>query len=237
MQNRNWQNPWCLDDQRFPAFWDDLKSECIKINKGICATPNAFKKHAPFDASLTQRVKWLNTNILRPIQRLESAFVEDRKPYLRHWEEYGEDEVTFDQRTIDELKQLKTRAENLTVWLQQEIDGETAGKVPHTNEIRSYVVFVAIAEARKHFPEIKQSRGNWDQEKGIMIGRTPDYVRRVFWKQQGSTNSWTTKLKKLSNQQIYSIYIGLSSSFPLLAIQIILSQTSIVGALLHSTQH
>ncbi|MCZ4273378.1 hypothetical protein O4H47_13545 [Maritalea porphyrae] len=174
-----------LNDECFPAFWDELKSECLKINRGISTSPNAFKKYAPFDASLTQRMKWLNTNILRPIQRLESSLVEENKPHFHHWEDYGESPVEFSSDVLNELTELRTRTESLASWLQQEIDGETAGKISHTNEIRSYIVFVAIDTARKHFPNIKMSRGNWDDIKGMMIGRTQDYVRAVFQETTG----------------------------------------------------
>lgn len=133
--------------------------------------------------------------MLRPIERLEKALTDENKPHFQHWEEYGENECVFSDALLAELANLKSRTENLANWLNEEIDGETAGKIAHTNEIRSYIVFVAIDTARKHFPEIKQSRGNWDHVKGVMIGRTQDYVRQVFLETTGRHELLDSKIE------------------------------------------
>ena len=135
-----------MEDDRFPDFWNSLRTECFKIHRGIASSPNSFNKYAPFDATLTQRVKWLDTNVLKPIERLESALNAENDAHFRHWEEYGDCAPLVGDGFLEELSAFKEKAQNLKEWIQQEIDGETAGKIAHTNEIRSYIVFVAIDE-------------------------------------------------------------------------------------------
>lgn len=173
-----------------------MRSQCLKIHRGIATTPNSFKKYAPFDTSLTQRVKWLDTNVLKPIERLENALDEKNDPHFRHWEQYGDIEPLVGDDFSDALAVLKEKTQSLSNWMQQEIDGETAGKIAHTNEIRSYIVFVAMDEARKHFPDLKLSRGNWDEKHNAMMGRTPDYVRRVFLETTGAHEQLDNKIKE-----------------------------------------
>ena len=68
----------------------------------------------------------------------------------------------------------------LSQWMQGEIDGDNGGAIAHTNEIRLYIVGVAITTVQDHFPEIKITRGVWDVDLGQSTGQIPDYVRRVF---------------------------------------------------------
>lgn len=183
-----------LSDERFPDFWHSLRTECLKIHSGIATSPNSFKRYAPFDATLTQRVKWLDANVLKPIERLENALRSENDPHFRHWEEYGDCKPLITGGFLTELSALKAKAQNLSEWMKREIDGENAGKIAHTNEIRSYIVYIAIDAVRDHFPDIKLSRGNWDNKLKVMEGRTPAYVRRVFLETTGRHEALDSKI-------------------------------------------
>ena len=171
-----------------------MRTECLKIHSGIATSPNSFKRYAPFDATLTQRVKWLDANVLKPIERLENALRSENDPHFRHWEEYGDCRPLITGSFLTELSALKAKTQILSEWMKREIDGENAGKIAHTNEIRSYIVYIAIDAVRDHFPEIKLSRGNWDNKLKVMEGRTPAYVRRVFLETTGCHEPLDSKI-------------------------------------------
>ncbi|MDH4415152.1 MAG: hypothetical protein QE484_17735 [Rhizobium sp.] len=139
-------------------------------------------------------MKWLDANVLKPIERLENALRSENDPHFRHWEEYGDCKPLITGGFLTELSALKAKAQNLSEWMKREIDGENAGKIAHTNEIRSYIVYIAIDAVRDHFPDIKLSRGNWDNKLKVMEGRTPAYVRRVFLETTGRHEALDSKI-------------------------------------------
>lgn len=173
-----------LNNDRFPAFWAALRENCLKIRRGIETTPNSFRI-APFDATLTQRLQWLQANVLNPIEKLKAAIAEDKQPHFHHWEQYGNGEPPATPGLIAELENLERKATEIAEWLEGDRSGARWGAHSHNDEIRYYIVFTAIEELRKHFPEVKLTRGNWDEGVRIMSGAVPDYVRRVFLETAG----------------------------------------------------
>lgn len=173
------------DDQVFATFWNKLRDECLKVRRGIEASPNGFRL-APFDKSLTQRKTWLQRHVVNPIETLEAALSDENAPHFAHWERYGDDDLHSDTALLEALAELKEKAFLLQREFEDEITGETAGKITHTHEIRHYVVFVCLSELRENYPSLKRSRGNWDKELGQSVGPVPDFVRRVFFETTGN---------------------------------------------------
>jgi hypothetical protein len=184
-----------LNDKRFEAFWISLRTECLKIRRGIETTPNSFRKISPFDASLTQRVQWLKTNVLNPIEKLKAAIATENHPHFNHWETYGEVEAPDTDDLRSELNRLEQKAMTIAEWLEGELSGQPAGKLSHNDEIRHYIVFTALEELRHHFPEIRLVRGNWDKGVRNMTGIVPDYVRRVFLETTGQNETLNGQLQ------------------------------------------
>lgn len=172
------------DDETFSHFWNRLRAECLKIRRGVQASPNGFRL-APFDMSLTQRTTWLQRKVINPIETLEAALTDENVPHFAHWEQYGEVEPVADEALLASLAELKNRATRLQAKFADEITGEKAGKVTHTHEIRYYIVHVCLSELRDCYPNLKLSRGNWDKEIKIATGTIPDFVRRVFLETTG----------------------------------------------------
>ncbi|TMM51686.1 hypothetical protein [Sulfitobacter sabulilitoris] len=172
------------DDETFSHFWNRLREECLKVRRGVEASPNGFRL-APFDMSLTQRSTWLQRKIINPIVTLEAALTDENGPHFAHWERYGEVVPVADETLLASLAELKNRAKRLQAELEDEITGEKAGKVTHTHEIRYYIVHVCLSELRECYPNLKLSRGNWDKEIKIATGAIPDFVRRIFLETTG----------------------------------------------------
>lgn len=173
------------DDQVFASFWNKLRDECLKVRRGIEASPNGFRL-APFDKSLTQRKTWLQRQVVKPIETLQAALSDENAPHFAHWERYGDDVPHPNTALLDALANLKNKAMSLQREFEDEITGRTAGKITHTHEIRQYVVFVCLSELRENYPNLKRSRGNWDKELGQSVGLVPDFVRRVFFETTGN---------------------------------------------------
>lgn len=172
------------DDEAFSRFWNRLREECLKIQRGVKASPNGFRL-APFDMSLTQRTTWLQRKVINPIETLEAALTDENGPHFAHWERYGEVEPAADEALLSSLAELKNRATRLQAEFADEITGEKAGKVTHTHEIRYYIVHVCLSELRDCYPNLKLSRGNWDKEIKVATGAIPDFVRRIFLETTG----------------------------------------------------
>ena len=172
------------DDDAFLRFWTRLRDECLKIRRGVEASPSGFRL-APFDMSLMQRTTWLQRQINNPIETLEAALADENGAHFSHWERYGEVEPVADETLLASLTELKNSATRLQAEFADEITGDKAGKIMHTHEIRHYIVHVCLSELRECYPNLKLSRGHWDKEIKIATGAIPDFVRRIFLETTG----------------------------------------------------
>ena len=166
-----------LDDDRFSDFWDVVCVRGLRMRRLIEMTPSSFQL-SPVNATATQRIEWLNTNVVCPIERLEGAGNDENLPYFHHWEDGSDPKRMIANELLDDLAELRAKAEALTKSLQTEIQQD----ISHSSEIRFDIVYNALGDLHEHFPEIKLSRGNWDREYKCSFGRVPDYVRRVFFR-------------------------------------------------------
>lgn len=147
-------------------------------------SPSAFAV-SPFDMSATQRIMWLQRNVMHPVERLEIALETQNKPHFVHWEEESlGTRGTFIPEDIDStlagLAALRDQAEALIAKLRVDF----RMKVPANDEIRFTIVYDAIWDLHDFFPDFPLSRGNWDPEHK-QVGILPDYVRRVFLETTG----------------------------------------------------
>lgn len=148
-------------------------------------SPSAFAV-SPFDMSATQRITWLQRNVLHPIERLENALASASRPNFVHWEEEllrhrGPFMPNDIDRTLAGLAALKAQANDLIAKLELDL----GMKVQTTDEVRFTIVHDAIWDLHEFFPDFPLSRGNWDADLKRMIGVLPDYVRRVFLETTG----------------------------------------------------
>ena len=131
--------------------------------------------------SATQRITWLERNVLQPAERLEAALLPENRPKFVYWEDVLSDQYddkspgAKDDLFLD-LSTLKYQAKKIIARLELDLEM----KVQTTDEIRFSIVFDAIHDLRDFYPDFPLSRGNWDSELKQMIGTLPEYVRRVF---------------------------------------------------------
>ena len=155
---------------------------------------------SPQQISHTRRVEWLDSHVLSPTQKLESALSKSNEFYFELWPE--DDRIkrfTARPSLITLLNELTTCA----VSLRQVLSDYILEKIPATAEMRADIVYNLMALAFEHFPGLKLSRGKYDNELKRMVGRTPDYVRRAFLEITGSDEQLDQPIKEYvsSNSQ------------------------------------
>jgi hypothetical protein len=139
---------------------------------------------APFDASLTQRIQWLSAQVIAPADRLLDALDEANRPYFAEWP----DEYRLpDRPDLDEARSRIEEVHHHATALRDSLEGQLSQKIAHTSEMRYDIVTALLDILKKHFPDIKQSRGQYDDHLRTTVGTIPDYVRRAFLEITGST--------------------------------------------------
>jgi len=139
---------------------------------------------APFDASLTERIEWLSTQVIGPAERLLDALDDANRPYFSDWP----DEYRFpDRPDLDEARDpVKTIREYATA-LRDSLSSQRLQKIAHTSEMRYDIVTALLDILKEHFPDVRRTRGQYDRQLGRTVGVIPDYVRRAFFEITGST--------------------------------------------------
>ena len=138
---------------------------------------------APFGASLTRRIEWLDTQVIKPTERLLKALEPDNRPYFSDWpEEFPIRNLADLDAAAAQLEPLLAHATRLHSNLQAQLDDG----ISHLSEMRYDIVLNILDILREHFPEVKLSRGQHDQELGFTIGAIPDFVRAAYEEITGS---------------------------------------------------
>jgi hypothetical protein len=162
--------------EQLDKLGSELKKYGIAIRQTIRSVPNGFPD-APFNESNTQRIKWIENNILTPVGKLLQAFEEKNAPRLSLWPEDRRMPSTIaSERFIEELAEVREKAATLHFLLAEQIEG----KLAPNSELRYDIVSNLIASAIENYPDLKMSRGTYDKKLKAMIGQTPAYVRCGF---------------------------------------------------------
>ena len=139
---------------------------------------------APFDASLTKRIEWLTTQVIRPAEKLLNALDHTNRPYFAEWpDEYRLPDRPNLDATCEPLNAIRAHA----VALRDSLDGQLLQKIAHTSEMRYDIVTALIDILKEHFPDVKRNRGQHYRNLRKTVGAIPDYVRRAFFEITGST--------------------------------------------------
>lgn len=171
------------DDPRLPAFRDELKEYGATRRRDIRSMPIGYPI-APFDASLTQRIEWLTTQVIKPAERLLDALGDANRPYFAEWpHEYR----LPDRPNLDGAREPLNAVHEHAIALRDTLDGQLSQKIAHTSEMRYDIVTALLDILKEHFPDMKRSRGQYDGDLGVTVGVIPDYVRRAFFEITGST--------------------------------------------------
>ena len=155
---------------------------CAHYREIISTLPcDLHKAGAPFNLSLTKRADWLETQVIKPAQRLMDALQAENRPMFSTWP-YPLDPPKF--RDNDRLNAELTELLAETNKLRQDLRNQQADDAGHSQELRQEV-FNALARLfRKHAPDVKPNRGTYDEhpdpKKRKRIGNYVDAMRLAF---------------------------------------------------------
>jgi hypothetical protein len=170
------------DDPRIGGFQLALRTLGEDRRRAIESMPIDFPI-APFDESMTKRMRWLESNVLAPIDTLLYALSERTRPYFSEWPGDRRIPTRPDFAEVSEkLAAVHAYAEGLRVAL----DYQLGMKAPHNSEMRYDIVSNLIDLLAEHFPEVPRTRGQYDKSLRMTVGRMPDFVRRAFQEITGS---------------------------------------------------
>lgn len=169
------------DNAAVAALQGDLTNICAHYREVISTLPCDLPD-APFNLSLTKRADWLETNVIKPCERLEKAVEVGMRPMFSTWP-YPLSVPVFRNNTVLqlELSALSKAATDIRNSLRAQQE-EDAG---HSQELRAEV-FASIARLiRQHCPDVKPSRGVYDTELRRRVGGYVDAMRMIFAKITG----------------------------------------------------
>ena len=163
------------------AFRTELIDLCAHFHEVISTLPCDLPS-APLNLSLTKRADWLETNVVKPGQRLLEALQTENRPMFSTWP-YPLDPPKFRDNTklVAELSELVAVADEL----RQDLRNQQADDAGHSQELRQEV-FSAIARLmQKHCPDVKPNRGVYDSHLRRRVGIYVDAMRLIFSKITG----------------------------------------------------
>jgi hypothetical protein len=84
----------------------------------LSSMPNEFEIFAPFDATLTDRVNWLDVEVLNTLERLIAALSPENRAWFSLWPNDVTDELKPDyDAALAHLESLRLMAQNVVINL------------------------------------------------------------------------------------------------------------------------
>lgn len=132
---------------------------------------------APSDDTLSQRLAWVDAQLLNPIERVLEALDPENRHLLSLWPEEPDANLIPDYDEIAErLKSLRILGQNLAIIIAK----YRFHDLPPSPLIR-YRIVAAIAEVLDDaLPDLRPSRGTYDPSTKQFHGVYPALVRRIF---------------------------------------------------------
>ena len=168
------------DDDALAALRDELIGIGQRYRRIIETTPCDLQG-APFNKTLTQRGDWLQTNVVRPTERLLSALADEQRPWFATWPYEHEFKEFPDQvRLLADLQEGLDFSTQLLTIIRSE-QGADAGT---NQELRFYIFKDIAAAVRKHLPEFAPKQGVYhelsDEKIKRFVGAFPEALRHIY---------------------------------------------------------
>lgn len=143
----------------------------------LASMPSKFSMHSPFDATHSERIKWLDDQVLDPLDKLIEALGLHNRAWLSMWPQDVVDELRPDfDHLREELEGLQLMARNAVLNLVI----HRRAKLLYNDLFRYHIVAQTAAILDDHAPDFKPSRGTYNREDMLSDGRYPFVIRTVF---------------------------------------------------------
>jgi hypothetical protein len=185
------------DPVRIKAFQQRLRLIGQEYRRIIATTPCDLPG-APSTHTHSERLDWLDTQLLNPIEKLLDAIAPSHRHMLSLWPEEVADEIMPDlAATADRLRDLQKLGWHLaaTIAAYRKVD------LPFGPFIRFQIVAAAAAALDEHAPNLKPSRGTYDATTKQYHGHYPAIVRRIFLEITGLNEQLDRLIKEQVDQR------------------------------------
>ena len=161
-----------------------LRDELFDVGqhyRRIIETTPCNLKGAPFDKTLTQRGDWLQTNVVRPTQRLLAALADEQQPWFATW--------PYEHQFKEFPDRIRLRADlqdvlDFSTQLLANVRGEQGVDAGTNQELRFYIFKDIYAAVHKHLPDFKPKQGVYhevvDERTKRFIDPFPDAMRHIY---------------------------------------------------------
>lgn len=164
------------DPDHLAALQDRLNSIGAEIRRIIASTPCDLPG-APSSHTHSERIDWVDTQLLNPITKLLDAIKPDNRHMLSLWPNEVVDELMPDFAEVEnQLRHLQKLAWHLSITLL----AYRKADLPLGPFIRFQIVALTAAALDEFAPDLKPSRGTFDATTKQYHGHYPAIIRRVF---------------------------------------------------------
>lgn len=164
------------DPAQIATLQERLQAIGTEFRRVIAATPNDLPGR-PSSHTHSERLDWLDAQVLNPIEKLLGALDPSQRHMLSLWPNEVVDEIMpdFDEvrRQVEHL-QLLARNLAITIAMHRKAD------LPFGPLIRFQIVAATASILDELAPSLKPSRGTYDAATKQYHGRYPAIIRRIF---------------------------------------------------------
>lgn len=160
----------------------------------IAIVPSELDR-APGHDSHSERLEWIDTQILNPLKKLVPALAEDRRYMLSMWPQELRPPTSPDwDSLLSNLEFLQDLARNVTLTLAFCRHHD----LPLGSLLRYRIVSSAVTALEQALPDLKPSRGTYDKATKGFNGVYPDVIRAIYKEITGEDE----QLDRLIKEQI-----------------------------------
>jgi hypothetical protein len=152
----------------------------------------------PTEFSLSQRLEWLDTQVLNPLTKLIPAVGPDARKMFSMWPEEIEERLLPDLDEVGKhLEHLQLLARNVAIVVAK----YRFHDLPFGQLIR-YRIVDSIADAvAEALPQLKPSRGTYDKETKGFNGIYPGLIRAIYQEITGESEQLDHLIKEQVKQR------------------------------------
>lgn len=153
-----------------------LRSIGMEFRRVISITPCDLPR-APSTHTHSERLDWLDTQVLNPIDKLLDALDPSHRHMLSLWPNEVIDDIMPDFDEVRrQVEHLQLLAQNLAITIAMHRKAD----LPFGPLIRFQIVAETASILEELAPSLKPSRGTYDSATKQYHGRYPAIIRRIF---------------------------------------------------------
>lgn len=180
---------WMAEFRKKSGLTDEVALAALRTNlveigrhyRRVIETTPCDIKGSPFNKTLTQRGDWLQSNVVRPTERLLAALAEENRAYFSTWPHEEKFEAFPDRERLRADLQATL---DFSTRLLGFVRGEQSWDAGTNQELRYYIFKDIVAAVRKHLPDFQPRQGVYqqleDEKTKRRVDPFPEAIRHIF---------------------------------------------------------